>query len=246
MSKLSNSETNTAAVAGFATLLMTGAAGAQTAIKFSLDFKFEALDRCTGDVALASLLYGLQQTASHGGSHWQSLDAAMRRLAELLAPMDDRTVVIAAGDNWWLEIGPVDLNQKIITVQRGDVLVAAIAPRDDGRLRASVFRPLDAKSAQYLIALSHVPDPEHGVEMRENNWEYALDSSATTGNMYAADRGEAYLSYWDKGIGISWDGGEVPEWRSQSKLVPQRPAVVASELDVHQKLSGKALDEGGS
>ena len=55
--------------------------------------------------------------------------------------------------------------------------------------------------------------------MRENNWEYALDCSAGNGNYYAADRGEAYLSYWEKGLGISWDGSDVPEWRKQLDLV---------------------------
>jgi hypothetical protein len=200
--------------------------------------ELDALAGCKDDLPLSVLLYGLQQSAGDGNSHWKELEAAMRRLAELLAPADDRTVVIAAGADWWLEIGPVDLNQKVVTVQRGNDLVAAMTPREDGRLRVSAFRPLDAKSAGYLIALSQVPDPEHGVAMRDNNWEYALDGSAANGNNYAADRGEAYLSYWEKGIGFSWDGTEVSKWRSQAKLVPRRPAAVAVELGVHNTLSG--------
>jgi hypothetical protein len=76
----------------------------------------------------------------------------------------------------------------VVSIQRGDSLTAAITAREDGRLRVAVFRPLCAKGAHYLIELSVVPDPEHGVRMRENNWEYALDCSAGNGNYYAADR----------------------------------------------------------
>ena len=150
------------------------------------------------DLPLAVLLRGLQQRSRDGGVQWQEVEPAMDRIAELLAPDDAREVISAAGDHWWLEIGPLDLNTKLVTIQRGDALIAAITPRNDGRLRVAVFRPLDAKSAEYLIGLGQVPHPEHGVCMRENNWEYALDCSAGNGNNYAADRGEAYLSYWEK------------------------------------------------
>jgi hypothetical protein len=73
--------------------------------------------------------------------------------------------------------------------------------------------------------------------MRENNWEYALDCSAGNGNHYASERGEAYLSYWEKGLGISWDGTEVPEWRKQLNLVARPAAQVVVELGVHHSLS---------
>ena len=157
----------------------------------------------------------------------------MSRLSELLAPEDERDVISAAGDTWWIEIGPVDLSGKLVTVQRGNDLIAAITPRDDGRLRVAVFRPLDAKSAEYLTGLGQLPHPEHGVCMRENNWEYALDCSAGNGNYYAADRGEAYLSYWEKGLGISWDGTEVADWRPLLSLVARPAAQVVVDLGVH-------------
>ncbi len=190
---------------------------------------------------LAVMLHGLQLRSGDGAAQWLQIEPAMNRLAELLAPDDTRESVSAAGDTWWLEIGPVDLGSKLVTIQRGDVLVAAITARDDGRLRVAVFRPLDAKSAEYLIGLGQVPHPEHGVCMRENNWEYALDSSAGNGNYYAADRGEAYLSYWEKGLGVSSDGTEVPEWRKQKDLVALPAARVATELGIYYTLSG---DEG--
>ncbi len=192
-----------------------------------------------GELPLAVMLYGLQQRSRDGQTAWQQIEAAMERLSHLLASDDDRQVTTVAGDNWWLEIGPVDLNGKLVTIQRGDSLIAAISAREDKRLRATVFRPLDAKSAEYLIELGQVPHPQHGVCMRENNWEYALDCSAGKGNFYAADCGEAYLSYWEKGIGIGWDGSDVPGWRSQKDLVARRAALVATELGVHYTLSAE-------
>ena len=190
-----------------------------------------------GEMPLAMMLHGLQEVARDGETDWKHLEPAMSRLSELLAPEDERDVISAAGDTWWIEIGPVDLGGKLVTVQRGNDLIAAITPRDDGRLRVAVFRPLDAKSAEYLTGLGQVPHPEHGVCMRENNWEYALDSSAGNGNYYAADRGEAYLSYWEKGLGISWDGTEVPEWRTQLSLVARPAAQAVVDLGVHHSLS---------
>jgi len=197
----------------------------------------------SGSLPVASLLHGLQQRSRDGAAEWQQVEPAMDRLAELLAPDDARDVVSAAGDHWWLEVGPVDLGGKLLTIQRGDALIAAITARDDGRLRVAVFRPMDAKSAEYLIGLGQVPHPEHGVCMRENNWEYALDCSAGNGNYYAADRGEAYLSYWEKGLGISWDGSDVPEWRKQLDLVPRPAARVVAELGVYYTLSGNEDEE---
>jgi hypothetical protein len=132
------------------------------------DLKSALLDN--GDLPLAVMLHGLQQRSRDGEAEWQQVEPAMDRLSELLAPDDARDVVSAAGDHWWLEVGPVDLGGKLVTIQRGDALIAAITARNDGRLRVAVFRPLDSKSAEYLIGLRQVPHPEHGVCMRENNW----------------------------------------------------------------------------
>lgn len=191
------------------------------------------------ELPLAVILHGLQQRSRDGEAQWQQIEPAVDRLAGLLAPDDARQVITAAGDTWWLEVGAVDLGAKLVTIQRGGALIAAITPREDGRLRVAVFRPLDGKSAEYLIGLGQVPHPEHGVCMRENNWEYALDNSAGIGNHYASERGEAYLSYWEKGLGVSWDGTDVPEWRKQKDLVARSAAHVVTELGIYFTLSGE-------
>lgn len=192
-----------------------------------------------GQLPFPVMLYGLQQQSRDGESQWQQIETTMDRLAELLAPEDARENISVAGDDWWLEFGSVDLGARLVTIQRGEMLIAAITARQDGRLRVIVFRPLDGKSAEYLIGLGQVPHPEHGVCMRENNWEYALDCSAGNGNFYAADRGEAYLSYWEKGLGICGDGTELPEWRKQRDLIARPAARVVTELGVYFTLSGE-------
>jgi hypothetical protein len=186
-----------------------------------------------GELPWAMLLYGLQQRSRDAGKDWKPFLTALDRLANLVAPDDSRGVITVSGDTWWLEVGPVDLNGKLVTVQRGDDLVAAIVPREDGRLRVATYLPLDAKSAEYLIELGQNPHPDGGVCMRENNWEYALDCSAGMGNHYAADQGEAYLSFWEKGIGVNWDGTDNPVYRPYKDQVPRRPALVATELGIH-------------
>jgi hypothetical protein len=186
-----------------------------------------------GELPLAVMLQALQQHGAEAGVDWRRYEPAMNRLAQLLTEDDGRAAAPVMGDDWWLELGPVDLAGELVTIQREESLVAAISAREDGRLRVAVFRPMDAKSLEYLIGLGQLPHSEHGVCMRENNWQYALDCSAGNGNYYAADRGEAYLSYWKYGLGISSDGSEIPGWHAQKGLVARQAAVAATELGVH-------------
>ena len=191
-----------------------------------------------GKMPFAAMLHGLQERSAAGDADWQSLEPTLGTLAELLTPEDEREVMSAAGHNWWVEFGSVNLNEPIVTIQRGEMLIAALAKRDDGRLRLATFRPLDSKSAGYITALCLKPNPETGeVCMRQNNWEYALDCSAGTGNWYAADRGKAHLSLWDRGIGRMHNGSLDGPWHAMRKLQQRPPANVAMELGVADAFS---------
>jgi hypothetical protein len=187
-----------------------------------------------GELPFAEMLYALQQrSAESGQADWEALEPALDRLASLLAPDDDRLIVTAAGTSWWVEIGPVDLNEAIITIQRRETLIAAFNKCDDGRLRLTTYRPLDAKSARSVIGLAARPHALDGtVCMRENNWEYALDYSAGIGQYYAHERGEAHMSYWEYGLGIQHDRTLNPDWHALRDCPPRRAAVAAIELGV--------------
>lgn len=165
------------------------------------------------------LLAGLQRFTARGGCQWPNFEPALMSLTENLASDDQRGDVSAAGDNWWIELGDIDPAAPAITIERDGELIAAMTRREDGRLRATAFRPLDGKSANLLINLSLRPDPVSGVAMRENNWEYALDCAAGNGNTYAASRGEAYLGYHPDGIKAAPSG-------------LMRPTLIALQLGV--------------
>ena len=162
-----------------------------------------------GELPLAAMLYGLQRKAAAGGVDWRSLEPAMDRLAQLLAPDNEADATTVAGDEWWLELGPVDLANKILTIQRDGALIAGVAPREDGRLRIAVFRPLDAKAAHMLMRVGKLPGADGKVSNCESNWELALDASAGLGQVYSANAGLAYCSYWQYGLGVDADGDRV-------------------------------------
>ena len=193
-----------------------------------------------GELPFPMLLHWLQQYSRQAHTGWKELEVAMDRLATLLAPPDERDVIAVGGDTWWLEIGPLDLASRLVRIHREGEIVAAIGSRADGRLRIAAFRPLDAKSAGYLIGLALKSFPPHGVAMRPNNWEYALDCSAGTGNFYAAMQGAAYLG----GPDTQATGKNAPAGTYLlQNLIARRPAIVATELGVHYELHNDDIAE---
>ena len=186
-----------------------------------------------GQLEFAQMLHLFQMTSAEGDADWQASEPARARLAELVCPEDDRSVVCAESPDWWLEIGPVDLDCSLVTIQRGRTLVAAATGRKDGTLRIAAYRPLDAHSAGLLMNLGSRPDPRTGIVcMRPSNWEHACDCAGGTGQVYAFSRGEAHLSYWPSGLGRRQDRHIDPHWWDMRSLQPRRAAMVAVELGV--------------
>lgn len=186
----------------------------------------------TATPPLAEMLFGLQCASAENECEWQQFEPAMARLAQLLAGSQPASRDLSR-QNWWLRLGGVNLNTTLVTVQRGIELIAALQPTQDGRLCVSAYRPLDAKSAGYLTTLSQIPHPETGVCMRANNWAFALDCAVGMGNHYADELGEAYLSYWEHGIGVLWDRSEEPQFRRCLDLTPRPAAELVAELSIY-------------
>lgn len=193
--------------------------------------RFEEIAK-NGEIPFNLLLYFLQEYG-RSSSEWQNIETAIHNITLVLAPIENPSFININGDNWFIVCGEVDLTQEIVTIQRGDHLIAAIRPLPDARLIFSAYRPLDSKSAEYLIGLSAIPDPDHGICMRENNWEYALDCSAGMGNMYASERGEAYLSYWQYGLGLNNNKDVIEGWYNQRSLLAVDPKYTAIQLGIY-------------
>jgi hypothetical protein len=75
--------------------------------------------------------------------------------------------------------------------------------------------------------------------MHKNNWAYAVAAASGDDNRAAADRGDACLVFWERGLGLAGDGATLPAWRAQKDLPPRRPASVAAELGAWYTLSGE-------
>lgn len=189
------------------------------------------------ELPFTALLKGLQAKSAYSETPWMSLEPAMQRLAELVNPLNDNADHILESEKCWLKIAATDLTKSVITVQREDHLIASITPLRDGRLQISTYRPVDLQTADDLTRLGIPPSPDHGVCMRENNWEYALDCSAGNGNIYSMLNGQPYLSYWKDGLGISHDGAIDHEWYSKRELQIISPSQTLIELTVHQEIS---------
>lgn len=191
-----------------------------------------------GHVPFEAQLYWLQEYVSRGGTDWLALEPAMLRLAELIAEPDQRDAATVAGDDWFLELRRVDLDSPIVTIQRGDHLLAALEPRDDGRLAAALYHPLDAKSLRYLLALARNPDEQGYVCLRENNWEFALDQACgSLRASYACERGEAYLSIWEYGLGVVGDGTLDRQFLAQHDAEPIAVNLAAIQIGTYYQLA---------
>jgi hypothetical protein len=70
-----------------------------------------------------------------------------------------------------------------------------------------------------------------GVSMRGNNWEYALDMAAPRmSSMYADERGDSYLAYWEYGCGVSHDRKMDPVFNEYLIKKPTMPNLVAAQI----------------
>ncbi|UPG74711.1 hypothetical protein MVG78_19875 (plasmid) [Roseomonas gilardii subsp. gilardii] len=176
------------------------------------------------------LLRLLQEHAASSPT-WQTFEPAWSRLAEELGRgMSDKAVLDIGTEDWCLSLRTVDLSQEIVTLQRGEHLIAAITPQEDGGLGVASYRPLDQRALSLLTGMAIRPSLDGSVAMRPNNWEYARDQSAGIGQAYAADEGITYISYWEHGLGLSHNGSIVEIWHEQRSLNARSSAAIAAEL----------------
>ena len=139
--------------------------------------------------------------------------------------------------DFYIEISKVNFSNEAITINRREKMLIAIQPTNDFKINISVFHALDAKAIEILMNICLHPHPEHGVCMRDNNWEYALDmASSGISSMLAKDRGESYFSYWEHGIGIMSDGKMDKNFIRYHKADPLKPNIVTAQIGSYYEL----------
>lgn len=184
-----------------------------------------------GHIRFSDMLYWLQGYSEDFVDDWLKCETVMLSLFKLLVTEDEPVKTTVEGNYWRVFLGSVDLAKEIITIQRSGHLLAALQNDENGRLVVSAYHPLDAKSVRLLQGLFTKPAPDGTVCIRANNWEYARDQSVSIGNAYAAERNDAYLSYW-KGLGINYDGSIINEWHSQRDLEPIKAGYIAIQIQL--------------
>jgi hypothetical protein len=145
-----------------------------------------------GRLELERLLFWLQVRGQAGDSPWRMYAPAMARLSELLIPTPTSVSAGICGLGWELSVGAPDDPNKIVFIKREEVILAALSPTHEERLRIATYHPLDAKSIEMLLDLAR--DLHDGLtSMRNTQWDYTLDCAAGMGQHYACARAEAYL-----------------------------------------------------
>lgn len=164
-----------------------------------------------GELPLVDMLRGLQRRAAAPDADWQRLAPAMARLAELIAGDDARERIELAGEGWWLELAGAGMEAPALTLQRDGVVLAAIAGRTDGRLRACAYHPLDAAAIGALRDLAASP-----ASGEASCWERAC--------ALAAARPDA------SGDGVDDLHALVEGWPGDPPADARAPACVAAEI----------------
>jgi hypothetical protein len=96
---------------------------------------------------------------------------------------------------------------------------------------------LDAKSARYLISLSINTSPSN----LKNRWESAIENLVAGENTHAEKKGEAYLMFWECGLGMNSDNSAVAPWfnRRETAAIPNN--LSAMQLGVCYEYSPESV-----
>ena len=198
----------------------------------------EAGGQLQHDITIGQLLDWMQEYVRYAHSDWRDFSVSLLRLAQRMAGESEdekpETVIFDCED-CWVACTQVAIEQEIVTIQRQGNVLAVFAPTPDGRLGVMAYHPLDAKSLEYICAVATRPNEQGQVCQRENNWEYLKDVSAGMGNIYASDTGEAYLSYWQYGLGKLEDGRLLLGWYRQRERMPVSASITAVQLEVYRQ-----------
>ncbi len=180
------------------------------------------------------LLHGLQLKLGEKDINPKELHPAIFRLFEMLYEPELENETGTEGNNWSFVYGDIDLaKDEIVTIQRQDRLLAAF--RQHGpNLVMCAYEPLDDDALSLTKGICMDFDGMSKEIIAENKLKYAAHRAGSFGQMYSADAGNSYLSYWQYGLGKSNTGEETATWVSQVGLQAIPAMHVGTQLQVHE------------
>jgi hypothetical protein len=201
-------------------------------IHYPIDLEFAL--RNEGNIAPEMLLSWIQ-TYTDDSEDWKIYREASLALSRSLAPELPEPILEAESDEWFVEIGPLDLSLETATIQKQGELILAIQNRGDGRLRTCFYEPPSKDVLHSLLLLSIHPTETGYVYHDTSNWAAAVNYSGTTSALYADEQGQHYRSYWKYGIGLLGPNEVDPRWVEQAKKDPIPPNLAMAMLAVYHE-----------
>jgi ADP-ribosylglycohydrolase len=179
------------------------------------------------------LLHGLQCKLAKNDVDPNLLYPAMFALFETFYEAELENENGTEGNNWSVKYGDIDLaTEEIVTIQRQNRLLAAFK-QDGPNLVICTYEPLDDDSLSSIKDICQDVDEMAKETVTDKKLQYAARRSNGFGQMYAADAGKSYVSYWQHGLGISNDGTLVEPWSQQINLKAIPSMHIGTQLQVH-------------
>jgi ADP-ribosylglycohydrolase len=180
------------------------------------------------------LLHGLQCKLTENDVAPKFLYPAIFALFETFYEAELENEDGTEGDNWSVKYGDINLaTEEIVTIQRQDRLLAAFK-QDGPNLVMCAYEPLDDSALSKVKGICEDVDKMAKETVTDKKLQYAANRSNSFGQMYAADAGRSYVSYWQNGLGISNDGALLEPWIQQINLVAIPSMHIGTQLQVHE------------
>lgn len=188
------------------------------------------------------LLHGLQAKLEEKDTDKNTLFPGMLALFDVLYQPELENETGTEGNNWSVKYGLINLaTEEIITIQRQDRLLAAF--RQEGtNLIMCAYEPLDDGALAIVKGICMDVDYMAKETIAEKKLRYAAHRSGSFGQMYSADAGSSYLSYWQYGLGTSNNGEKIAPWDAQVTLQVIPTMHIGTQLQIHEFFNQPQFD----
>ncbi|MFA3790894.1 ADP-ribosylglycohydrolase family protein [Aliiglaciecola sp. SL4] len=180
------------------------------------------------------LLHGLQTKLNDKEIDKAKLLPGLEALCYVLYEPELEQGSECAGVDWSLKYGSIDLaKDEIVTIQCRNRLVAAFTLKDS-QLVMCAYEFLDDNALSMVKRICSDLDPAGRACSPEKKFKYNIDRSGKISQAYASDAGNNYISYWQYGLGKSFNGEIVENWRKLIDLTAIPSMHTGTQLQVRE------------